>query len=225
MAKSKPRRIVYTRHPICIHNISLENALAKGISNKLSPLVVPLGELQRDITAEYLRKHFGTFDAVFCSEYVRTHEIPIACGHREKIVVSTHLNERSMGVWHEFVRAEVLRLHPGEDARYRASDYYEYLAPGGETCTHVRVRLRKFIDTELPGSGETVYLSGHGMSGICIKPELTGTQSSLDDIERLANASVSVFELDGDRYHCTQWNVVPWHGKIDAKLLKAGTEA
>ena len=90
-----PRRIIYTRHPECLHNVDHEDALRKGIENRNSPLTV-VGELQRDITAAYLRREFPVIDAVFCSTYARTRAIPLAAGFESMLRESAFLDERNM---------------------------------------------------------------------------------------------------------------------------------
>lgn len=225
MKRLWPKRIVYTRHPICLHNVSNDAALLKGIANKLSPLVKPFGEKQRDITAEYINREFGKFDAVFCSEFLRTREIPHACGYGESMIVSAHLNERNMGVWHLHPRAQVLAMHPDEEVRVREAGYYDYQAPGGESCQHVDERLRTFVDSTAMDIEGSVFISGHGISGLCLRRILTRSDEHLGNMDRLKNASVSVFEREDERYRCTSWNVVPWKDKLGAYALTQGVEA
>lgn len=227
-----PKRIVYTRHPQCLHNVDNDDALRRGIENRKSVLT-PAGEIQRDITAAYLQKEFPEISAVFCSTYMRTRTIPVAAGF-ESILRETHLlDERNMGVWHTNVRDDVLRMHPGEDDRIQTVGYYEYSAPGGESCIGVENRLTELLLSETLGDPDaTVFVSGHGISGLCFRRLLM--KASVEDWyswfstpkERLANASVTVFDRTNDTYVCTRYNIVPWEGMIDPSLLaKKSVEA
>lgn len=215
-----PKRIVFTRHPECLHNVSNDDALRKGIANRQSPLT-PLGMLQRDITAEYLLMAFGAFDAVFTSTYERTKTIPVAAGFGKSAIATASIDERNMGVWHLYPRSTVLELHPGEEQRLKAVGYYAYEAPGGETCMNVEDRIRQLMASDcMRQSLDTVYLSAHGISGLCLRRVLTG--ATLEDWhawDRLKNGAVCVYERDVDAYTCTLYNYIPWEGKIDPKLL------
>lgn len=232
MRNGLPRRIIYTRHPQCLHNVDNDDALRRGIPNRESILTMA-GELQRDITAAYLRREFPDIDKVFCSTYLRTHTIPAAAGLEHKMVATPLLDERNMGVWHTHLSSDVLKMHPGEDARYRTTSYYHYEAPNGESCVKVEDRLTELLMSDVLGDPDsTVYISAHGISGLCLRRLVT--RSSVEDWhfwlkakeERLSNASVSVFERQGDAYVCTKYNHVPWEGMIDpALLVKRSAEA
>ncbi len=222
-----PKRIIYTRHPECLHNVNHVQALQSGIENRKSPLTI-VGELQRDITADYLRREFSSIDSAICSTYTRTHAIPVAAGFESILSENSLLDERSMGVWHTHLPADVLKMHPGEDERLKAVGYYAYEAPLGESCVGVERRLSEFVSSGvLDAAGDTVYISGHGISGLCLRRVLTG--GSLEDWHswsRLKNASVTVYEQNEGGYVCTSYNVVPWEGLIDPSLLtRKSTEA
>jgi broad specificity phosphatase PhoE len=221
-----PHQIVHTRHPQCEHNFDHEDALARGIVNKHSPLT-ELGQLQRDYTAEYIVQNFPKFDAVFCSTYVRTRAIPERAQLAERLIEDARLDERNMGVWHRHSCAEVLRQYPGEEERLKDATYYYYHAPDGESCVHVEERLTDFLSDEnkLHGCG-SIYISGHGTAGRCLRKILTGaTVEEWHDYEPLKNAAVNIFEKQGDRYVCTLWNHAPWEGHIDpAHLERRGGE-
>ena len=221
-----PRQIIVTRHPECLHNVDHENALRAGILNRDSPLT-QAGELQRDITADYLRGTFPDIDAAFCSTFSRTHAIPIAAGLKRVLTETPLLDERNMGVWHTTLREDVIAQYPGEEERLKAVGYYAYQAPGGESCLGVEERLTELLNSGMLGDANTIaYLSGHGISGLCLRRLLTG--ASLEDWRSWKtprNASVSVFDRDGNNYVCTMYDYVPWEGKIDLALLKRKSTA
>ncbi len=227
MLSKLPKRIIYTRHPQCLHNVDHEGALRQGIENRNSPLT-DVGEMQSSITAEYLRKEFPDISKVFCSTYSRTKTIPISAGYEKLLSESPLLDERSMGVWHRYLREEVLKRYPDEDVRIKTLGYYAYEAPEGESCTGVEERLNKFLLLNTLGElSDTIYISGHGISGLCLRRLLTG--ASVEDWhswDRLKNASVSIYERHGSGYICSSYNLVPWEGVIDpALLIKKSTEA
>jgi broad specificity phosphatase PhoE len=220
MSHNMPRRIVFTRHPQCIHNVDAQSAIKAGIANRDSALT-DLGVLQRDITAEYLRREFPDIEVAWCSTYSRTSAIPVAAGF-SRVLKSFLLDERDMGVWHRHTREEVLQMYPGEEDYLNEVGYYHYEAPGGESCLGVERRLNRFLSTQaFCASLSTVYISGHGIAGLCLRRILTG--ASLEDWHswgRPKNASVTVFERSGSGYVCSSYNVAPWEGVIDQELLK-----
>lgn len=227
MRSTLPKRIIYTRHPQCRHNVDHDGALREGIANRYSPLTVA-GELQSQITAAYLQREFTDIEAVFCSTYLRTRALPISAGFESILSENSHLDERSMGVWHRYLREDVLQRYPDEEDRIKAVGYYAYEAPEGESCLEVERRLTEMLMSNVLGdSNTTIYISGHGISGLCLRKLLTG--ASLDDWhawDRLKNASVSVYERKGNVYTCSRYNVAPWEGKIDpALLIKKSEEA
>ncbi len=220
MLDQLPRRIVYTRHPECLHNVDHQGALRSGIPNRESPLT-HVGELQRDITAKYLRIKFPDITAAFCSTFSRTLAIPLAAGFGS-VLATPLLDERNMGVWHTTLREDVIARYPGEEERIKAVGYYAYKAPEGESCVDVENRLTKLLRSGILGDpNTTAYISGHGISGLCLRRLLT--RSSLEDWhvwKTPKNASVSVFDRDGDVYVCTSYSWVPWERLIDPSLLR-----
>lgn len=222
-----PERIIYTRHPQCLHNVEHQNALQQGIANRDSPLTYA-GELQSEITAKYISKEFPEIDSVFCSTYSRTRAIPNSSGYASSLIQDPLLDERNMGIWHNYLREDVLKMYPSEEERLRSVGYYAYSAPEGESCSDVEHRLIKFLTSDILNSSDsTVYISGHGISGLCLRRLLTG--ASLDDWHewtRLKNASVTVYERRNKFYTCSMYNFVPWEGLIDQTLLtRKSTEA
>lgn len=222
MFHSAPRRLVYTRHPRCRHNVEHEKALLEGIPNKESPLV-EVGELQCTITADYLKREFPSITGVFCSTFSRTRAIPVAAGFEPVMIQTSLLDERNMGVWHTHIREKVLKMHPGEEQRLEEVGYYAYQAPLGESCADVEARLATLLNSGmLGGAEETTYLSGHGIAGLCLRRILTGaTVEEWHSWDRMKNASVTVFEREANgMYACTMYNHVPWEGLIDPELLQ-----
>jgi broad specificity phosphatase PhoE len=172
-----PELLVYTRHPECRHNVDHASVVAEGIINRHSPLT-RVGEIQKQITARYLKETFGGFDLVLCSTFHRTRTIPQAAGY--EFTEHSGLDERSLGAWHDLPRDVVLARHPGEDKKYQAARYYEYIAPDGEDCTAVEARQATMLfDAKLFQGVNSAYFSGHGISGLCLRRLLT--RSSRDD--------------------------------------------
>ncbi len=221
-----PQLVVYTRHPQCFHNVNPQEAILQGIENRKSPLTY-LGEMQRDSTAAYLRRKYGCFDRVFCSTYERTHTIPLAAGLTDVLVETHLLDERNMGVWHKWVRSKVLEIYPEEEIRHKEAGYYAYAPPEGESCVGVEERISRFLSSDMfQNAGEKVYISGHGIAGLCLRRVAAGgTVEDWHSWQRLKNASVSVFERKGEAYECVLYNHAPWEGIIDPSLLVKGVEA
>lgn len=208
-----PKRIVYVRHPECLHNIALDEALRLGIPNVASPLTKN-GEIQCALTAAYLKERFGAFDATFASMYTRTHAIPKYL--QVPYVASPLLNERNMGIWHLLHRKELEEQYPDEKQRLDAVGYYHYHAPEGESCTSVVTRIQQFL-THLATykDAEQVLISGHGISGLCLRQVLFGHGvEAWYTYERLKNASVCVYEHNAGTLECSMYNHVPWEGKL-----------
>lgn len=215
MYEDLPDLIVYLRHPQCMHNVNSDKALRQGIENKHSPLT-SLGEAQRDITSKFLCDEFGSFDAVFASEYVRTHTLPEASGFGDQMVIDPLLNERSMGIWHRLPSLDVRKLFPGEEKKLTTVGYYYYLPPEGESCVDVEQRQQSFLAKSHMFTGvDKLLVSGHGTAGRCFRKILLG--SDLEDWHkwnRLDNASVTIYEKQGERFVCSMYNYVPWAGLL-----------
>lgn len=211
--KHLPKRIVYVRHPQCLHNVDNDAALTQGIENRLSPLT-PRGKLQRDITAKYLLDTFGSFDALFASTMTRTHAIPAAMGLSSSMLTEPLLDERSMGIWHAMPRAVIEKKLPGEIGKLEVAGYYYFKALRGESCPEVEVRQREFLSDQKRFSGcESILISGHGISGLCFRKVLfESTVADWHSWERFKNASVTVYEKRGDTFICSLDNFVPWKG-------------
>ena len=216
MYEHLPSHIVYVRHPQCLHNIAHDDALRNGIENRRSPLT-QLGIQQRDITSEYLKVHFDKFDAVFASTYERTHEIPIAAGLDDSLVIHPLLDERSMGIWHRVPRAKVLSSFPEEEKKLKEMGYYHYSAPEGESCLDVGSRQAQFLSNRRLFLGlKTMLISGHGIAGLCFRQTLLrATVEEWHKWDRLKNASVTVYEKHGKSFKCVLYNHVPWEGLLD----------
>ena len=217
-----PSCIVYVRHPQCIHNLGFaayDAALASGISNKNSPLTAS-GEIQKQLTAEYLSQTFGDFDATFASDFLRAQSIPLALG--KTFIVDARVGERWHGQLHE-QGSSFFEQFPDEKEAY-TKDYYHYRAPGGESCLEVEIRLEAFLsDAQLFEGRQTILISGHGISGLCLRKLLM--HASLEDWQRwhgskedrLKNASVTVYQRHDDYYDITLHNHVPWLGEVEVE--------
>lgn len=234
-----PDVITSIRHPESLHNVAFKEALRAGISNKDSPLTVELGSLQLNVIAEVLNtERFGPFDGAFSSTFLRAIATPVKMGLAHRLVVSSDLNERSMGVWHEFPPEEVLEKYPDEKSPYdmdwSVEDYYHYCPRGGESCADVEARLMRFFGNAAAFEGaRNILISGHGISGLCQRKLLTGAsigtwkQWSKGELGgRLKNASITLYERRGQFYETTLYNYAPWEGKVPQHLLqRKGNEA
>lgn len=211
---SLPQRIVYLRHPQCLHNVALDEAIRSGIPNRESPLTL-VGESQCHITADYLKRQFGSFDVTFASEYIRTHTIPSAL--KVPFIVTSMLNERNMGIWHLLERSKFKARHPKEECILNAVGYYHYAAPQGESCVTVVERTEEFVSYLARYEGaKNVLISGHGIAGLCLRQVLFGDNvETWYTYERLKNASVTVYERKHRGLICTLYNHVPWEGLIE----------
>lgn len=220
-----PKVIVMTRHPQSMHNVIAQTALKRGIPNKESPLT-EVGEEQRDITAAYLRSRF-TFDTVYASEYSRTHAIPLAMSAGHRLQVYSHLNERNMGIWHTIPREIIEVKYPDQVALHATTDYYDLHPLQGESCAMVESRQMEWLSDESVHRGnQCVYVSGHGISGLCFRRLLTGESvgawhwwRTKESNQRLGFASVTVYERRGPFYICTLYNHMPWENLIDPRRI------
>ncbi len=217
--------MVKIRHPVSLHNVMSQTALKMGIPNKESPLT-EAGEQQRDITAQYLKDQFK-FDAVYASEYSRTHAIPLAMGEGFEPQIYSHLNERDMGIWHTMPNSAIEEQYPEEVEKKKSTNYYDLHPLNGESCPMVEHRQIEWLSNESIHQGtDCVLISGHGISGLCLRRLLTGESVKAwhwwrkkATRQRLRYASVTVYERHGAVYKCILYNHIPWKGLIDPKLL------
>jgi broad specificity phosphatase PhoE len=224
-----PPLIVYTRHPQCVHNLGIAEytrLVQSGASNKASALT-DRGLKQAVYTAEYLKRVFGTFDLTFASDFTRTHAIPLELG--SDFVIDTRIGERWHGQLHEQGNP-FFEKFPEERELWKA-DYYNYKAPGGESCPEVEARISDFLlDRKLFADARSMLVSSHGISGLCFRKVLL--EASVEDwhnwhqskVDRLGNASVTVYKrLPDGKYEIIIYNHLPWTEYLDEEA--EGTEA
>ena len=184
----------------------------------MSPLT-ERGVAQAEYTAEYLKRVFGRFDLTFASDFIRTHAIPAELGL--DYTIDTRIGERWQGQLHERGSPFFVDF-PAEERCYR-EDYYNYRAgmtigrPEGENCPDVEARVLDFLlDRELFADAKTMFLSSHGITGLCLRKVLL--QASVDDwhqwhgdkSQRLANASVTVYQKTKNGFETPVYNYIPW---------------
>lgn len=217
-----PERIIFTRHPQCLHNVAHQKALEQKIPHKESPLT-EIGEAQRDITAGYLKDNFPDIESVFCSTFLRTTKIPEAMGM--DYVANKGLDERNLGIWYDNSTSAVIKKYPDEIQRQKDAGYYHYEPTQGESCIAVDLRVINFVLDILFKCRGVVYVSGHGVSGLCLRRRLTDSSVTdwykwyNDRNQRFKNASVTVYDRSRDGYKISLLNYIPWEGEIDPALL------
>ncbi len=122
-----------------------------------------------------------------------------------------------MGIWHLHERSNFQTEYAEEVQRLNEEGYYHYCAPQGESCVSVVGRTQEFLThlAEYRGA-ERVLISGHGISGLCLRQVLfDDSVETWYTYERLKNASVSVYKLDGETCSCVQYNIAPWEGLLE----------
>lgn len=213
-----PKLIVFVRHAESEGNIvsSDEKACLENPNFLFS--LTKQGEKQAVITGDYLRKHFGDFDAKFSSYYKRTKQTIEIMYPEARFIEDARLAERQSGIWHSMIEAQAAERFPEESIRKKREGYYHYRPFGGENWPDVELRIHSFLDMlRRDYSGKRVLCVTHGHWLVLLQKILHNfsIEKALEDYSKgtFENASVTFYERDEknpNKILLRETNIVPW---------------
>jgi broad specificity phosphatase PhoE len=167
----------------------------------------PLSDTGRD-QAKALAEWFGRLpadrrpDVVLTSPYVRAYET--AAGLAPEVRLDERLRERDLGAFDGLTKRGITERYPEEAERRAHLGKIWYRPPGGESWADVALRVRAFVaDLRSEYAGQRVVAVTHQAVLMCFRWVIDGLSEievlDLDSTSRVGNASVSRYELDGDR--------------------------
>lgn len=142
-----PKTLVLVRHAESVGNtLSADERADYDLSTHSYPLTAR-GREQAKITGEYLKSHYGSFDAYYVSYYRRSWETMEIMYPDAKKYEDPRLAEAQRGIWHTLNRSEIDKYMPWEAKRKAREGYYHYRPPGGENWPDVELRIHSFLGT------------------------------------------------------------------------------
>jgi len=181
------------------------------------------GRKQAQITGEFLRQRWPTFDAYYTSYYRRAIETMELLYPGVKTYEDPRLAESQRGIYHTMSQQEIAEKYPEELKRKERENYFHYRAPGGENWADVELRIHSFLGTlSRDYEGQKVLIVVHGHWLICFQRLVE--RFSIDEAIRryhqsiVNNASITTYQCqtinNRTRLVKTEDNVTPWLGKI-----------
>lgn len=142
-----PRLLVLVRHAESEGNIrSKDERVAFGVSTQQYRLT-ERGREQAEITGDYLRNRFGSFDIHYVSYYHRSKETMNIMYPEARVYEDPRLAESQRGIWHTMTEEQIKNHFPEELKRKAREGLYHYRPFGGENWPDVELRIHSFLGT------------------------------------------------------------------------------
>ncbi len=218
-----PKLLVLVRHAESEGNVLSRNERVKMSTSSHAYKLTERGRKQAELTGEFLKEKFGTFDAYYVSYYTRSKETMAIIYPEAKTYEDPRLAEGQRGMWDTLTDEEMLKKFPEELERKKRDGLYHYRAPGGENWSDIELRIHSFLGTlsrDYEGQSVLMVIHGHWLT---LFEKLVHHFSIEEAVSRYhkatkENASVTIYEgrtVDGrSRLVLTEENIVPWKGKI-----------
>ena len=148
--------------------------------------------------------------AVYSSDAARALDTAraVAAGRDIGVTVRGQLREKSYGEWEGKTGPEVKAGYPEEFVRWQVQRDVSFVAPGGESESELRARVRAAADglRRSHGDGETIAVVGHGGSLRALASELLGIPTASGAMLWLGNTSVSELRIHERYVALHRWN-------------------
>lgn len=230
----RPKRLVIVRHGESEANVYL-NQVIRGEIFSFPPELTKLrdwdirltekGRQQSLKTGEYLKNHFGVFDACFVSPQQRTKETfeGMLGGYlpqesdllKSKVRFDSRLREKDHGAISYLTPEEMRRFFPHEYERREREGKLFYRPLGGESWYDVKdLRAGSFLNMIYRDhNDESILIVSHSVTINCFRMKLERLQEEdvlkIIEKEPLDNCGIAVFESDsmhGGRLILKEWN-------------------
>lgn len=218
-----PKKLVLVRHAESLGNVHDANERTKlDLSTHSYPLT-ERGVRQAEITGEYLRNSFPSFDVHYVSYYERSKETMRIMFPEARVYEDPRLAEAQRGIWHVMTREEIQEKMPWEITRREREGYYHYRPFGGENWPDIELRIHSFLTTlSRDYEGQNVVMVVHGNWLILFQRLIHrfSIDQAMADYKRgkFHNASMTIYhgeEVGGhSRLVLKQEDVVPWEGLV-----------
>ena len=222
-----PKALWLVRHGESAGNVARDEAHAAGleriaidVERDMDVPLSPLGEQQAAALGRWIKEQPPKLQptAVLTSPYLRarsTAEILLreAGLGNVSLTVDERLREREFGMLDRLTRRGIEQLFPDQAAARRALGKFYHRPPGGESWCDVILRLRTFIeDLAREQRAERVLVVCHSVVVLCFRyilERMTEEQIlAVDGETDLANCSLTMYELAGDRLELQRFNFV-----------------
>jgi broad specificity phosphatase PhoE len=216
-----PRTLALVRHAESEGNVRGVNERAAYEVATHRYNLTERGRKQAEITGQWLREHYGTFDVRYVSYYNRSAETMRIMCPDEHVYEDPRLAEAQRGIWHTMTAAQMQERFPEEVARKAKEGLYHYRPWGGENWPDIELRIHSFLGTlsrDYDDQNVLIVVHGHWLILFRRLIEHFSIDEAVQQYEHhvTENASVTVFEdrrENGKSRLAFKEHVVPWQGQ------------
>ncbi len=217
-----PKLLVLVRHPESEGNVMTVDERAAYEVPTYAYRCTERGRKQAEVTRDWLKDRFGTFDVRYSSYYVRAKEgLEIICPG-ERAYEDPRLAEGQRGIFHTMTKEQIEKRYPEELERKRREGVYHFRPLGGENWPDMELRIHSFLGTLARDyEGKKVLIIVHGHWQILF--ERLVHHFSIEEAVRqyegqvVENAAVTIYRSKGKkrrRLELVEKNIVPWDGIV-----------
>lgn len=182
---------------IMVRHGQSESNVKKTFTGQLNAPLTEAGREQARRMARYLDQY--RVEKIYVSSLERAVETaqPIALRQNCPVEKRDELMEINSGLWQGLTFAEIAEKYPQTYEAWR-TDIGKATPEGGETCEELYARVTAFFEKVLEEPEETVCLVCHATPIRMMESFiLAGSADGAQEISWVPNASVTVYEYDG----------------------------
>lgn len=219
-----PKQLVMVRHAESEGNLLTADQRAGLELSTIKYGLTEKGKKQAQLTGEYLRKVYGTFDMYYVSYYERSRQTMKILYPEANVYEDTRLAEANRGIWHRLTKDQIAEKYPEEIMGKESDGLFHHRPMGGESWADIELRIHSFLGTlARDGEDKRICMVVHG-HWLMLFQRLIEHFPVEEAIERylgkkiFGNASVTIYngmETQNKKHLVmVQENFIPWQDKI-----------
>lgn len=204
---------------ILVRHGESETNVQKVFTGQIDAPLTDLGRQQARLMAEHVDKY--RIDKIYVSPLQRAMDTAGAIAQRQNCPVEQcdAIKEINSGCWQGLTFGEIAEKFPQTYQAWR-TDIGSATPEGGETCRELYDRVTSFFEKVLTEPEETVCLVCHATPIRMMESYIRGKSTSMaQEIPWVPNASVTVYEYDGD-FHEVERGTCDYLGELLTNLPK-----
>lgn len=206
---------------ILVRHGESETNVQKVFTGQLDTPLTEAGRLQADLMAKYLDRY--QIQKVYASPLQRATDTARAIVKRQdcSLEMRESLKEIYAGLWEGFP-FDVIAERYSEEYQIWKTDFKNAHPVGGESCAAVFQRAKALLQELLENTNErTVCVVTHAIPIRMIESDIEcGTIDRAQDISWVPNASVTIYQYDGD-FHRVLRGYCDYLGGLSTNLPKS----